>query len=161
MKWVGAFIITAVFYSIGIILARGESDKARAIDSLSSLLTYMKRRISAERTPTFDIFASFSDGFLEERGFLAILRSHRFETANLWVDAAETIPVSGETKTELIRFGAELGSLPLDEQLKRIDSFKEFLEAERASLREALPKKQKSLKAFWLLSGLLTAIILF
>ncbi len=161
MKWVGAILIISVCYSIGMILAKSESDKARAIDSLSSLLAYMKRRISAERMPTFDIFSSFSDGFLEERGFLTILRSHRYDAANLWIDASETIPVSGETKTELIRFGAELGSLPLGEQLKRIDSFKELLEAERASLRESLPKKQKSLKAFWLLSGLLTAIILF
>ena len=161
MRIFGALLIIAACYSTGVSLSKNESDKARAIDSLLKLLSYMKRRISAERTPIFDIFSSFSDDFLEKRGFLPILRSHRFESGNLWDTAVGTIPVNTETKSELMHFGMDLGLLNLDEQLRRIESCTDFLNAERTRLRESLPKKQKSIKSFWLLSGVLAVIILF
>ena len=160
MKWVGALTITAVCYFIGVLLAKNESDKIKSIESLLSLISYMKRRITAERAPIYEIFSSFSDGFLEERGFLPILRAHRLGTPLLWEDALKTIPVSAEARLELIRFGNELGTLTFEAQLKRIDSLKEFLDSERNDLKQTLPKKQKSLKTVWLLSGLLISIIL-
>ncbi len=161
MKLLGAAIIISVCCYIGFSTAKSEADKAKTVDSVLNLLSYMKRRISAERTPVFDIFSSFSDEYLEKIGFLPILRSHRYISNDLWKEALSALALSEEVKNELMHFGAELGSLPLEEQLKRIKSCADFLDSERAFLREALPKKQKSIKAFWLLSGILAAIILF
>lgn len=161
MKWAGAAIIITVCYTFGRFIARDEYEKARALDSLLRLFSYMKRRIYAERAPVFEIFSSFSDAYLEECGFLSIIRSHRYGLPSLWKEAVEALRINNELKPELIHFGDELGRLPLDEQLKRIDGITAFINSERDALKEVLPKKQKSIRSFWLLTGILTVIILF
>ena len=160
MKWFGAAIIIIVSYLCGNLLSSEENKKLVCLDSLIALLGFMLRRISSERTPLYEIFVSFSDAFLEERGFLPLMRSHRGETNRLWIEAIDLLPLERETQNELARFGTDLGRLNLDEQEKRIMACTDMLVYERDKLKSILPAKQKSIRAVCLLIGVMTAILL-
>ncbi len=160
MKWIGAAMIILASYLCGEMLSREEKKKLSAVESLISLLSFMQRRITAERAPLYEIFASFSDGFLEQTGFLPLMRSHRTETNRLWSDAIMLLPLENDIGKELSRFGNELGRLALDEQENRIAICLDMLSAERDRLKSILPAKQKSAKAVSLLIGAMTAILL-
>lgn len=160
MKWLGAVFIVAASYLCGFILARGEGEKARVLDSVISLLKYMRRRISAERAPLYNIFSSFNDARLEEAGFLEIMRSRTDKLNLLWKSALETLYIEGEARQELLRFGEDMGMLSLDEQEKRIDVCLDLLCSERDKSLAGLPARQKSQKTVCLLIGLLAAILL-
>lgn len=160
MNWVGALLVVCASYICGIALAKDEGNALKTLDSLLTLLSYMRRRMSLERIALFDIFSEFHDEYLEKIGFLKILRSHRNGLPTLWSDAVLTLCVDEETKREYLRFGESLGSLPLDEQIVRLDSMTVFITEKRNQLRESLPDKQKSIKTVSLLLGLMTAIIL-
>lgn len=160
MNWVGALLVVCASYICGIALAKDEGNALKTLDSLLTLLSYMRRRMSLERIALFDIFSEFHDEYLEKIGFLKILRSHRNGLPTLWSDAVLTLCVDEETKREYLRFGESLGSLPLDEQIVRLDSMTVFITEKRNQLRESLPDKQKSIKTVSLLLGLMAAIIL-
>lgn len=161
MKWAGALMIVAAAYICGASIAAGERKRLRACESMIALLTHMNRRISFERAPLYEIFASFRDSFLEEVGFLPLIRAHRRITRLQWSQAVETLPAHSELKRELLHFGQELGSIPLEEQKARIASCTEALTDLRTRLQTALPAKEKSIKTVSLLAGLLTVIVLF
>ena len=77
MTWLGAALSVCASYFCGVTLAKTESERLMAVDSLLKLLSHMKRRISSERLPLYKIFSDFEDDFLESKGFLHLLRSHR------------------------------------------------------------------------------------
>lgn len=160
MNWLGAFTVTAASYALGVLLARGEGERLRTLDSLISFFSYMRRRMSQERMPLYAIFSEFEDAHLEGKGFLPVLRSHKNTSKLLWPEAVKRLSADAEIHKELLRFGESLGSLTLDMQLKRIDSVISFLASAREDLRESLPAEQKSIKTVCLLAGLMTAIIL-
>lgn len=160
MNWLGAVILVASAYFCGIGIAKNEGEQLKALDSLIKLLDFMRRRMSAERIPLYSVFASFSDSYLEVSDFLPLMRSCRNSPADLWQKGIMALPIEGDARTELLHLGESLGTLPLDQQLKRIDSCVSVLNISRNSLREALPKRQKSIKTVSLLIGALTAIIL-
>ena len=160
MNWVGALLVIIASYLCGFALAKDEGNGLKTLDSLLSLLTYMRRRMNSERIPLFEIFSGFRDEYLEKCGYLDIIRSHRNGVSSLWNDAVSTLYVDEETKREYMRFGESLGNLPLDEQLARLDSFCEFITEKKNKLKSTLPDKQKSIKTVCLLLGLMTAIIL-
>lgn len=160
MNWLGAFVVVLASYLLGILLAKDEGIALKSAESLLSLLSYMKRRMQSERTPLFAIFSDFNDRFLQEIGFLDILRSHREGISVLWQEAVKHLKTDSETEKECLRFGESLGQLPLDEQIARLDALTVFLTEKCNTLRKNLPDKQKSIKTVCLLLGLMTAIIL-
>ncbi len=160
MNWLGALLTVIASYICGAMLASGETEKAKAIDSITRLLTYMRRRMLAERLPLYRIFAEFEDGFLEDVGFLECIRSSRRGLETLWQNAVKALPTDKETIEELTHFGESLGALPLDEQIKRIDIVSSFLAEKKAQLNGALRQKMKSIKSVCLLMGIAIAIIL-
>ena len=158
MKWFGAFLIIAVSYFIGNVLSSEEKKKLICVDSLLSLFKYMKRRMSSERKPLFEIFCEFNEPYLETIGFMDEMRSNR-NAKIVWGSALERLSVDEETMRELKLVGNELGELPLFEQLSRLDNCVLFLEEKKKNLQKTLPPKQKSVKTVCLLSGALVAII--
>lgn len=160
MNWLGALLTVISSYICGVMLANSETEKLRAFDSLIRLLTYMRRRIFTERLPLYRIFAEFEDGFLENIGFLECLRSSRRGLETLWQNAVKLVPIDKEAVNELSHFGESLGALPLDEQIKRIDTVNTFLTEKKAALNGTLYQKRKSIKSVCLLMGIAIAIIL-
>lgn len=160
MKWTGALLLIICSYSFGIFLAKREGERLKAIDSLISLMRYMRRRLQGERVPLFDVFVGFDDEYLEEIGFLTNLRSCRNGLNSIWKDSIKSIPLSDEIQRELDIFGTSMGNIPLDEQLKCVDICVAALGEEKKNIQSQLPKKQKSIKTVSLLLGALIAIIL-
>lgn len=160
MNWLGALLLVGASYICGIVLAKDEGESLKSIDSLLLLLSYMRRRMSIERVPLYAIFFDFNDSYLESKGFLKIIRSHRDGLPMLWRKAVVTLPSDDEVKRECIYFGDSLGTLSLDEQIARLDALSAFLSEKNNALRISLPNKQKSIKTVCLLLGLMTAIIL-
>lgn len=159
MKWFGALLIIAVSYFIGTAISSEEKKKLICVDSLLTLFKYMKRRMSSERKPLFEIFCEFDDPYLETVGFLDAMRSNR-NAKIVWANALNKLSVDEETLRELKLVGNELGELPLYEQLSRLEACVTFLEEKKKSLQTTLPPKQKSVKTVCLLSGTLLAIIM-
>lgn len=160
MKWIGALILICTSYFCGRSLASQEGREIEALDSLIGFLKYLRRRIFSERIPLSELFSSYEDEFLEKTGFLSQLRASGRDINLKWQKGVSGLSLSRETEKELLRFGKELGSISLGEQIKRLDSVVELLESQKDSLSASVGARQKTVKTVCLLCGLLTAIIL-
>lgn len=160
MRIASAAALALLSYLFGTMLADCENQKIKAIDSLVDLLSYMRRRIYGERMPLCRVFAEYRNEYLEGVGFLSVLRGQRSGFQRLWNSAIGLINADEEILRELYIFGDALGTLELEEQIKRIDICLEALRQARDEAAKAMPQKKKSIKTVCLLIGLLTAIIL-
>ncbi|MBQ3231060.1 MAG: stage III sporulation protein AB [Clostridia bacterium] len=159
MNWLGAALLIFSGYAVGVLLASEEKRALEAVEAMLSLLNYMERRISESRLPINEIFLRFENDFLEQRGFLAQIRSGG-GVRERWQSALMLVPLEEEARRELALFGEELGILSLQEQKKRLEAAVVFLNGERERLKQRLPARQKSIKTVCLLVGALTAIVL-
>lgn len=160
MKLVGGILFVLGAYLFGQKLSKDEEERLLSVDSLIRLLIYMKRKIYSERTPIFVLFSAFRDKYLEENGFLEAINKNRTLSESGFEKALSLMPFDEDIKTELLRFFGELGTLPLDDQIKRIDYILSLLSERRDSIKKELPNKQKTIKTICLLAGMLTTIIL-
>ncbi len=160
MKWLGAVILATTAYLLGAALAKKELEKLQAVTSLISFFGFMRRRMLSERAPLYEVFSSYNDELLEKTGFLPELRAHRSGINGSFERAARCLSVDDDIYRELLLFGNELGSLPLDEQIKRIDACLSALEEKKKILSDSIPSKQKCIKTVCLLAGVLVAIIM-
>ncbi len=160
MKWLGAMLFVCGCYFFGLKLGRDEEERLTSVDSLIELLNLMKRRISYERTPIYEIFSSFSNKYLEETGFLEVMSRRQSRTRSDIERALSSFSLDEDIATEIIRFFTELGTVTLDEQLKKIDFTLSVLTERREKLKNEVPTKKKTLKTVCLLFGALTTIIL-
>ena len=160
MKIAGTIILVAASYFCGVIVASLEGEKIKALDSMVELLQYLFRRMETECTPLKVIFGSYKNDYLEKTGFLAALRGGGNSLSALWGNGLEMLCLEWESKDELLHLGESLGRLDLESQLKCIESCRRFLEQKRDSLKNSVPKKQKSIKAVAFLLGAMATIIL-
>ena len=159
-KLFGACLVVTCAWAAGFVAARTEGEKLRAVNALHGFIGRLEREISAARTPLKDIFAAESDEYLEARGFLPALRAGAEDPRAAWANALRKLPLEAGAYAEAAAFGSTLGLLPLAEQRAAAASLREALAEERDSLAKKLPPKQKSIRAAYLLCGLLAAIIL-
>lgn len=160
MKWLGALLFVCASYLFGKRLSKDEEERLLSVDSLIRLLTYMKRRINSERTPLFELFSSFRDGYFERIGVLEEINRNRDISEEKWERVLSLMSFDADIKTELLRFFTELGTLQLEDQLKRIDYIVSLLSERQCLIKKELPDKQKTIKTVCLLAGMLTTIIL-
>ncbi len=160
MKWIGALLFVLATYLFGTKLSKDEEERLLSVDSLIKLLTYMKRKINSERTLLFELFSSFRDEYLERVGFLEEINRNRNPSEDKWESALSLLSFEIDIKAEMIRFFSELGTLQLEDQIKRIDYILSVLSERRDVIKKELPDKQKTIKTVCLLAGMLTTIIL-
>ncbi len=160
MKWLGAILLIGAAYWGGTLLAREEEKKLCCLEAVSDFLSYIKRRISGDRAPLYELYTSFDNPLLENLGFLPILRSHRKTDSKIWREAVEVLPVSASAKKELLLLGNRLGLLNLPQQERAIELCREAIAEELKKEKDALPVKQKTIKTLFLLFGSLLAILL-
>lgn len=160
MNWIGALILVCTSYFCGRSLASQEGKEIEALDALMGFLKYLRRRIFSERIPLSELFSMYEDEFLEKTGFLPQLRASGRDVNLKWQKALSALALSRETEKELLRFGKELGSISLGEQIKRLDSVIGLLESQKEGLSASVKARQKTVKTVCILCGLLTAIIL-
>ena len=159
MNWIGGVLVVMSGYLFGKYLSEIERDKLKAIEALLDFLGYMRRKMLYERIELYSIFCDYSDEYLEKVGFLSELRFCN-NGKNKWETAIKAFEIEDNVYNELKYFGESLGILPIDEQIKRLDSCCISLEETKNKLKSSIPPKQKSIKTVCLLFGLMTAIIL-
>ncbi len=159
MKWAGAILLVLASYFLGIRIADEEKKRLVEVESLLSLLKFMRRRMETERASLFAVFTDFDDAYLGSIGFLKILCSDR-NPKTAWSKALTLLKCDEEISRELAHFGCDLGALPLEDQLSKLENCILALEEKRSVLRAALPNKQKATKTVCLLAGALAAIIM-
>ena len=146
MKWVGALMLGASSYVVGVLLAKSERAELDVLESLIAFLNYMRRRMEGERIPLYDVFSRYEDECLEQLGFLPLLRSCRNYLGAAWSQAISLLPISNNSQKELELFGESLGKLSFENQIKCIDICIKALEEDKENVRIQLPRKQKSIK---------------
>ena len=160
MNWLGAGLLVFGFYFCGLAICEREKERLIALDSIIDLLSFLNRRVEAERMPLYLIFCNYKNEYLESVGFLGLIRSCRGGVEGSWESALKLLPVSAEVARELGYFGKTLGLLAYADQTERIKACISFLKEERATLLQTLPPRQKSIKSVSVLCGSLLAIIL-
>lgn len=159
-KLFGACLLVLCAWAAGFAAAKTEGEKLRAVDALYGFLGRLERGISGTRTPLKEIFARDNDEYLEKTGFLPALRSAGENVPSVWENALSKLPLEPGDLAGAAAFGRDLGALPLADQCAAARSLREQLAESRDSLAKRLPLKQKSIRAAYLLAGLLAAIIL-
>ncbi len=159
-KLFGACLLVLCAWAAGFAAAETEGEKLHAVNALYGFLGRLERGISGTRTPLKEIFARDNDEYLEKTGFLPALRSAGENVRPGWEKALSKLPLEPGDLAEAAAFGRDLGALPLAEQCAAARSLRNLLAESRDSLAKRLPLKQKSIRAAYLLAGLLAAIIL-
>lgn len=160
MNFAGAILLTFGAYFVGVILAKNEGDKLKSLEALADFLEFTKQRITLLQTPLYRVFTDYENEFLEDMGFLPLLRSNRNGIKQSWVSATDLLVLDDHVKKELMILGRDLGELPLEEQEKRIAVCLQTVNAKKEAMEGELPKKQKSIRTVALLVGAMTAILL-
>ncbi|MBO4277631.1 MAG: hypothetical protein J5925_04480 [Clostridia bacterium] len=160
IKLAGACLAVVSAWACGFAAARAEGEKLTAADSLYSFVGRLERAISAARTPLKEFFARKGEDYLESCGFMPALRSGATDFCAAWEAALAKLPLESAVYAEAAAFGRDLGRLTLADQCAAANNLRSVIAESRGTLAAKLPLKQKSIRAAYLLAGLLAAIIL-
>lgn len=161
MRIAGAVVIVCMCYYIGYSLSKAEEKAFLQLSGLIRLLDFMLQRITYSRENLGSVFADFSDGALEQCGFLPTLNNTMGESYDkLWKKATDTLCVAEGIKKELLIFGAQLGKTDFATQKERAEMCRNILAARKSELEPGLEKRRKSIRALGGLVGAMIAIIL-
>lgn len=160
MRVLGALLAVACFYIAGLMIAAEEGKKLTAAESLYSLCVYMSRRISAQREPLRALFDNASDEYLENIGFLPLLRSRSDTPGALWKKGIALLSLTPAAAGELAAYGETLGEIPLAEQERSNADIIAYLREYRDALAGEIPAKKKCIRTVALICGLLAVIIM-
>ena len=119
-------------------IAAEEGKKLTAAESLYSLCVYMSRRISAQREPLRALFDNASDEYLENIGFLPLLRSRSDTPGALWKKGIALLSEQERSNADIIA----------------------YLREYRDALAGEIPAKKKCIRTVALICGLLAVIIM-
>ncbi len=156
VKIIGSLFVVLSFVYAGYLFSIYESLALKEGEAFLNLMRHIRSRISCYKTPLSEIIAAYSNRELEECGFL-----RSFDMSwNGALAAADKLHIDNTARKLLESFGEEIGGSYKDEQVICCDYYIEKLEAHLASLREELAKKQKLIRSFALILGILIVIIL-
>lgn len=161
MKWLFFAIIIVSSYLFGASVSQNEKKKLYSAVSVTRLLKELLRSIEYIRTPLDKFFDGYKDSFLEETGFLKIIRKRNArDFASAWEAASETLFMGEKPKKAFSSLGKDLGKLPLSEQTEKIGYCLSVFEEEAETLSKTLPGRVKSIKAVSTLAGTMLALLL-
>lgn len=161
MRLIGGLLIVSAFFWVGTGSAKEIRLGVRALESMLAFLRELSRRLNWSRTPLQALFAAYRDPFLEQIGFLPLLRgADPKQYARSWEAALACLPLTEEPLRPLKELGQGLGRVSLQSQKEQlllcIAALEEQLTAQKAKAKD----KQRSAVSLWTLSGLLIALLL-
>lgn len=158
LKHAAMLIIFSVFSYGGFYFASVETKKISLCDAVISLIRYIRQRAEYYRQPPDGIYSSFSNPVFEKSGFGECLRKHGLESALM--QYKEALGYDEFTFSALVTFAADIGKLPLEEQLCSCDYVISILEENSSKLKSEYPKKQKLYRSLGICIGVSIIIIL-
>ncbi len=132
--------------------------RIRALEGLVKLIESMEAKISGFSMPTAKFFATYSDKYFEDIGFLNACRDTDIATA---VSEYKSILCLDDAEHSLmIEFAGELGQYTAAEQLRRCTYYRTELEKMLREAKEKLPVNTKLLRSSGIMCGILAAVLL-
>ena len=149
LKLAGAAIIFAAAFLYGGNMCEKTKKKLALTEALGDFISYIGESIETFRLPLGRIFEDYQNGFLQEIGFLDILRRDGFAAAICSVD--KDLPP--EMFDQLCTFAGAIGGGYASEQAKLCAFTKERLCGVCANLRTQLPGRLKMYRLLPLLAA--------
>lgn len=150
---VGALLFLMAAFLWGRERGKREAQTLYLAEGLYSLADYTQARINSFRTPLFRIFNDFSNGFLEECGFIKSLREEGIVFAVGSI--ADELP--DEVREDVLSFAAGLGGGYCEEQVELCRYTKERLLCFIENAKNTLPAR---LRMYRLLPVLLASTLI-
>ena len=155
LKIIGIILILTISVTIGFILCNNLRTRLKNITSLCSFIEHISDNIQLYKTPLDEIYASFSDDYLEKTGFISGLDSGFYNSA------ANCGLLYGDEESKIIRnIGEKLGCGTVEEMSKLCISSIDKLRRLEDKLRCELPDKQKVYRRISIIAGA-SIIIMF
>lgn len=161
MRLMGGLLIVSAFSFCGISFAGEARAELRALEALLFLLRTLAQRLSWGKEPLRTLFSSVSEPYLEQIGFLPLLRGadgRNYPAA--WEQALHLLPLPPEAMREAKSLGVSLGRVSLEAQLEQISLCIASLETYHGNARARARQNRRSTVALWVLAGLLVALLL-
>ncbi len=149
LKLAGASILFAAAFFYGGNMCEKTKKKLTLIEALGDLISYIGESIETFRLPLGRIFEDYQNGFLQEIGFLDILRRDGFAAAICSVE--KDLPP--EVFDQLCSFAGAIGGGYASEQAKLCAFTKERLCGACVDLRAQLPGRLKMYRLLPLLAA--------
>ncbi len=166
MRLAGAVMLFIFFSLLGTFLGEREKKKLCEFEAFSELFIYIKNQVNYFLTPTKTLYRGFENVVLEDRGFLAALRSH--ENDDVYFDAwrsafekcAKNFSFGEKARGIIISFGDAIGKSDGEIQTKSFDYYIGEFTAEFEKQKAVTEKNIKLYRTLGLAAGAFAAIIL-
>ena len=170
IKYIGMVLVAASCTAGGFVFSGRIRLRLKQIESFIKFFDYIIKYIDIYKYPVERIFAVYSDGNLQDCGFLEKLAKNGRVNglyANPWETSLEECRTEGlvffrDEEYEIIKeFGSKLGSGRADEQICHMNLYREKLSKLYEEEREKDLNASKLCKISGMLAGIFLCILLF
>lgn len=157
LRYFGIFAIFVSCSAIGFLLAGNEGGRIKNNEALITLIKHIRRKALYFKSPSVDIFESFSSEPLEKNGFCYVMRSEGLSAA---LGRVKCFELDEPCERSLEHFAHEMGTLPIGELVSSCDNLIEELCENQARLSKESPARQKAYSSLGMLFGIMIVILL-
>ncbi len=154
LKIIGSFIVLTVGVYFGNKLYTEQRNKINTTEALIDFTEYIRTSIYTSRMPLPEIYTSFENRILLERGFIHQLNQHGLKSALKTVSEC----ISDKSLASLNSFSENIGGMNTDTQLKLCEETSKLLMEEYKKQEDTFSKKEKMYKTLPILFA--TSIII-
>lgn len=157
LRYLGIFAIFVSCSAVGFLLAGSEGGRLKNNEALIALIKHIRRKALYFKSPSADIFESFSSDPLEKNGFCSIMRAEGLSAA---LDRVKCFELYEPCERSVEHFAHEMGALPIGELVSSCDNLIEELCENQARLSKESPARQKAYSSLGMLFGIMIVILL-
>ncbi len=157
MRYLGMILIFAAAFGISRALTRATGKRLAEAEGFLALLTFMKGELTRYARPVNEWSRLFSDGALEESGFLPHLRAHGDLSAAY---AASASALGEEEKKLLTSLFSTFGRGYREEELASLTATSAALSEIVGRCREETPKNERVVRTLTAAAALALVILL-
>ncbi len=151
---IGSTIISLSVIGFGLSYNKALKTEKDSIEALISLSEHINTRITCFRQPLPQIYADFSNPFLDSIGFTDELRRKGLSAALIL--KGDSLGIGSELLASIRKFADGLGKSYLDDQIRLCKDLISLLKEDEARVNESLPAKTKLSLS---LSGAVSALV--
>lgn len=162
MELVGAVMICASCFFLGMLAAQSEKQTCDRLAALLRLVIHIKNTISVTRIPLGEVFDKYTDPVLTACGFLGLMKNPNltYDYSVRWQRGIQLMLLPPEVGLAAMTVGKALGHLDLKTQLEQLTYLENIISEALKEQKRTLEGKQKVYKSVSLLVGVVVSILL-
>ncbi len=157
LKMLGCVLLVMGGWGLGAYLVARDRHRICMGEAMLDMVRFIRAQLASFCRPRAELFTAYENAFLEEIGFLTLLRKEGDITIAL---AACGVQPDREVADDMTVFNRELGRTYLDGQLAACDYYTSRLETHLASRRESHTSRARVWRTVSLAGALLLALLL-